>query len=138
MDLNTHIVAGSNGKIETKEQCNYYLQLCCNDKVWPEGTWEEVSEYVYENYTKVFIDEEGARPRYNGNKAKRTKAGISVEATNMSDRDYAILLRMFGVNVNVSSATGYLKKPEYIKIKGRKSIVLHEVATGKNFRTTAV
>jgi hypothetical protein len=121
------------GKLPVKEtKCMFFLQLVDNDKVWPEGTWEEVSEYIYENHHKVFLEDN--RKRYNGNKAHRSSnGGISITANNMTDRDYAILMRMFGVNINVSNMTGYLKKPEYLKVKGRKSTVLHEVATGQNY-----
>jgi hypothetical protein len=121
------------GKLPVKEtKCMFFLQLVDNDKVWPEGTWEEVSEYIYENHHKVFLEDN--RKRYNGNKAKRIANGsISITAESMTDRDYAILMRMFGISVNVSSATGYLKKPEYLKVLERKKIVLHEVATGQNY-----
>lgn len=126
------------GKIPVKEtKCSFFLQLVDNDKVWPEGTWEEVSEYIYENHHKVFLEDN--RKRYNGNQAKRNaNGGISISANNMTDRDYAILLRMFGVSVNVTTATGYLKKPEYLKVLERKKIVLHEVATGQNYAMKVV
>lgn len=126
------------GKISGKEtKCAYYLQLVDNDTKHPEGTWEEVSEYIYENHHKVFLDD--GKKRYNGNKAKRNAAGIiSITADNMTDRDYAILLRMFGINVNVSMEKHYLKKPEYLKVLERKKIVLHEVATGNNYAMKVV
>jgi len=115
---------------------DFFLQV--NPMLLAKGTplWEEVSEYVYENADKIINNDAQETPRYSGNKAKRTAKGISIDAKNLSDQEQAIVLRMLGVTANVSSAVGYVRKPEYVKVKGRKHSVLHEVATGKSFKTT--
>lgn len=107
----------------------FFLQLAQSS----EGFWEEVDEFVYENWKYAVIDE-GAKegsPRYNGNRVKHFGGEVefSVE-TKMKPKDFAWIARFIGcgtADFNGQVAGGIVRDPSYVKLHKRNQIILKKI-----------
>src|SRR4051812_24334769 len=106
-----------------------YLQRLDDQKVW-----EEVDDYVFKNYTKVVLPDGGRRYTDNRIWVRDGRCGMVLDG--VEQVDLGLVMRFLGVSVN-QNATGFLRKPDAVKLKfPQNRTILHEIG-GANFKLVA-
>lgn len=100
------------------------------------GKWEEVSSYVYDN-RKHARNDEGTAERYSDVSIAIQDGHISFSGS-IPLEDMGKMCRFLSVSIpNNAFNSPLVHEPEAIKFQKGKSIILHMVKTGENYKKAA-